>query len=241
MSGIDQLTAAMPDYTFESTASGDMLLLADAGLTQTFKEAMLAEAASPDGGAPNTFIGMGRNARVSEIPGYPNLCIKTSTPWIGRAAYLTGKSNDPENLIVQLRFMERLRLFLSTTASQHGIKAPTQYVAARNDHGINISVQERLPEDIIPFRNYLRTHNVKEKKAKTASHTVNDRIKEAVGSSLLRFGIDDIWVNGSTNGGNVLVPQDAESLDNAELYVIDLPHKRTKIASAIMAILDKTG
>lgn len=239
MTSVGTIETLPRDFEVIFTNHGEELLARHPELRDAFGEAIQQETGTPQGPYKYDHIGSGGSARVSAIPGYEDICIKLSHPMVGRDAYNTGRPGDPEDLITQVKFMDSLQQWLDGR-DQYGVSAPQYYLAAASRRAVYVSIQQKLPENVISLGAYLGLHKMREN-ADTICAAVNDRVKQAVGRSPLRLGIDDIWRNGTTNTGNVLLSQDEKSPENAQLYVIDLPHRRTKVARAALWFANRTN
>ncbi len=214
------------------TEAGAELLQERSDLADAIARATLVEQAA-DGKNPYQYIGYGMRAEVNTLPGYAELCIKTSTPKTGRESYFRGgRQVTPENLIVQTRFMDRLRGHLQTSYHKTGVTTPEYYMAARSHDGAtNIAVMQRIPDSFITLSRYAAANGAETSDPLPAR--IHGRIKEALGHSVLRLGVDDLG-NGSIDTGNILI--NSVMPDYEPIYLIDLPARRIALARVAMML-----
>ncbi|MCA9332972.1 hypothetical protein KDA00_03795 [Candidatus Saccharibacteria bacterium] len=223
---------------FVVTQDGLELLDRQPELDGLLAEVVASEFANPKGVSDYEPIGFGRHGRVSAIPEVPNLCVKMSSSAITEQAHFLGdsKKGDPENLLVQTRFLDQIRRELVENP-EHEIDAPRQFFAARSNDGVFVSIQERI---VAPFTalSSLRTSWQHSEDYRQLVGLVRERVEIAFGGTALRFAIDDLWHSDGMNVGNVLIDttdsDDFISLANARLYVIDQPAHRFKTARAVL-------
>jgi len=222
------------------TDDGHELIESNLNILDIFSKVVESELSHPEGRGEYEFIGMGKHGRVSAVPEIPEICVKMSSSQISKQAHFLGdpKKGDPEDLIVQTMFLDRVRSELSAKP-EDGISVPRQYMAARSSDGVFVSLQERV---VSPFRTVSSLSNgwKFDDDYRSLVGLICDRTSKALADTVLRFAVDDIWRNGRMNAGNVLIDttnsDDFISLANADLYVIDQPSHRFKTARAVMKL-----
>lgn len=216
----------IPGFRMEISPAGAELFAADPALAAQLPEIVALESADLRTG-PFTRIGRGSNGRVSEFPGRDDLCIKTTSSELTKRSWYLGEAVEPEDLILQQTFMNRLRSHLDDTSARqagHGVSVPKYYAAMQNEStGINVAIMQRL-------------HGVKDvggpemraNLGQNGMNSIHERIYRAVGKSPLRLGLDDV------NGSNILITADSHRQEAGNIFLIDLPNKHKKIAKAAL-------
>lgn len=235
----------MPNAQNQYFSEAGLLLFDNAQIATDLTTIISSEAAHPEGPGLYPHIGSGKFARVSEVPDYPDLCVKMSSPATSLRAWRYGDGQGrAEDLVVQARVMDALHGLLLPQAVTTGVYAPQQYVACKMPGGVHVAIQERLPKSYESIDKLLvgrrATGNMREMHS-----TLLDRIRGAVGHSLLRFTMNDIGdPSGLAIGNNILVESYGESLsdvDDVNIAVIDQPNRQFRMARLWLGLSRVTG
>src|SRR5476651_1461976 len=121
MAVVERLSGNLPGLEVEFTQNGRELLEERPELDEVIEASIRIELETLDGNSPLTFVGSGGRARVNNLLGEPGLCIKTTGPKMGKLAWKAGRDQKPEDLILQLHFMDALGAYLARGTDDHNI------------------------------------------------------------------------------------------------------------------------
>jgi hypothetical protein len=184
------------------------------------------------------FLGSGRWATVYAPDQESENCIKVATPDDMRVNTRNGVVvKSPLNLAYDMRFMNVLRGRV-VKAPEHDVHVPPHYAVAglRQSHRMNYALlQQRLPRHLVSIKAYMQTledpFTTEDEKA--LAGVIKDRVRDAVGSSVLMKGVADLMVGKwgadawTPNGGNTFVEPD-KPIEETPLHVIDLLGAKAK-------------
>jgi len=179
------------------------------------------------------FIGGGYFANVYTLPGHDDLCVKTLSIRSMRAkqnhALDTGHL---PNMFVDLRFMDLLRQRLARVPEQK-VFVPQHHatVYMSSPQRGYAMLEQKLPAAAVSINSYFKIlhaeYQLDDEMTEHITRTVKTRVAQALGGSLLRWGINDLTVGQHgpasrvLNGGNSWIdPQHA--IEDTPLYLIDL-------------------
>lgn len=197
-----------------STIDGDLLYATNPTIRTDFIAASESECIHQQVKPELPFIGEGMRGRVVALDS--KYCVKTYGPSTGRIAHLTGRATKKPSLVNEMRFMEQIRHKMARR--DPAITIPTMYYTCtfpgRNTTSM---LQDRLPDDATGL--LALAHADKDRFIDVACK-LRTRIQDALGSSVLRFGIGDLRGDGALHTGNVFINQDLDPEGN--IYLIDL-------------------
>lgn len=179
--------------------------------------------------SPDTLVGEGDYGQVYAVG---DVAVKISS-----ANHCQGRGTQPENLILQLRFMSALSSYLKEGGAN--VFAPAQYFAARNSSGDHI-LGYQLMRDWQPVHSWMMDNHKIDgiNTLNTVSRAIKKRVVLAVGPAMLRAGVNDLNSSSMHGAHNVMVPVSADNPTESPLCIIDQP-KRSIFGHAIAALMPK--
>jgi hypothetical protein len=176
-------------------------------------------------------VGMGGKSQVFEVDG---VAVKVCTPTTGKYYWRYGVTT-VENLIGQYSFLSTLGQYLEHDNSQN-IAVPQQLLAVRTHRG-NYIRAEQLMSGWSSLMSQAKDRRLSDDRQRAINERVKTRIIEGVGGFSLKFGLMDLGLGRKEllHSANVLVPEEADELDEDRLCIIDQPSNglRGKVASAL--------
>jgi hypothetical protein len=198
-------------------------LLQDAAVVDSLADALEYEFFNESKNSRYTYVGSGHRAYVHELPGYPELCLKTTKASITKASYRYGsRYADPEDLLLQLWFMDTLKHDL--VQQQSSVYVPDYYCAVRSrDGSTDCMLMENVSSSFVPVD--VMCNQLSSQDESVLRKSIKDRIKPAISSTVLRFAVRDLWPDNILHGHNILIQRDVApvlgSLLTARLCIID--------------------
>jgi len=164
-------------------------------------------------------LGIGARGQVRDVAG---LAVKSAT----RASNGDSFPWRPCDVMHQFTFMDAVNHHLQQRPDQR-VHAPDQYLALLTRQGTALHVQQRAPE-AITMGSWLReNHVVNYHMREDIRQLTKSRIADAMGTSALRYGLDDLGLRSAEFGSvsNIMVWEGADLADlpEAPIYVIDQP------------------
>lgn len=133
------------------------------------------------------------------------------------------------DLIDEARFMHAVGARLAERPKM-GVRAPRQYAAVRCMGGMAL-LQERIPAEYKTIWSLMTKPGITVKSPeyqnlKNTEATATQRVKQALGHSLLRIGVSDLAKrHGASNRANILIQPELPA-EQSSIYVVDLVNAR---------------
>src|SRR5581483_846305 len=140
------------------------------------------------------YMDRGNYAHIYGLPGHSGYCLKLVSQKTNYGTWKTGVRSSLPNLKTEARFMDTVGHLLKSHPEE-GVSAPTQYAVVKFAGGAGL-LQERIPDDFASLRRLSLEPDTTEELDSAREKAVLTKALRALGSSVLRWGMGDIYGEG---------------------------------------------